>query len=134
MHEAILRDFFAGTADAITLRKDFIGTLTVGDKSLEYEVVKMAEPFRVIPKHLVRLCDAILDKSLPAEILQPVGLCVIASDHFAWPDTATGDLVAQTLNDWASPDTSYPLTRANIELFRTRLTTGIDVLKTPPAT
>jgi hypothetical protein len=42
MHEAILRDFFAGTADAITLRKDFFGTLTVGDTSLEYEVVKMA--------------------------------------------------------------------------------------------
>jgi hypothetical protein len=124
MHEAILRDFFEGAADAIALRKDFIGTLTVGENSLEYEVVKMAGAFRVIPKHLLRLCDAVLDKSLPAEILQAIGLCVIASDYFTWPDTSTGDLVAQTLNDWATPETSYPLTPANIKLFRTRLTAG----------
>jgi hypothetical protein len=130
MHETVLRDFFAGTTDAVGLRKDFIGTLTVADDSLEYEVVKMAEPFRVTPKHLVRLCDAVIDKSLPLEILQPIGLCVIGSDHFAWADTATGDLVADTLNDWASPETNYPLTPATIKLFRERLLTGKDVLKT----
>jgi hypothetical protein len=129
MHEATLRDFFSGAADAIALRKDFIGTLTVAEKTLEYDVVKMAEPFRVIPKHLVRLCDAILERSLPAAILQPVGRSVIASDHFTWADTPAGDLVARTLNDWASPETSYPLTPENITLFRERLITGKDVLK-----
>jgi hypothetical protein len=130
MHETILRDFFAGSTDAIALRKDFIGTLTVAEDTLEYDVVKMAEPFRVIPRHLVRLCEAVLDNSLPPEILQPIGLCIIASDHFAWADTVTGDLVAETLNDWASPETTYPLTLGTIKLFRERLLTGKDVLKT----
>ncbi len=129
MHESTLRDFFAGDIDAVALRTDFIGTLTVGEDMLTYDIVKMTEPFRVIPRHLVRLCDAILDRSLPAEILKPVGLCVVASDNFAWADTATGDLVAQTINDWASPETNYPLTQTNVELFRERLLTGKDVLK-----
>jgi hypothetical protein len=129
VQESTLRDFFTGAIDAVALRKDFLGTLTVGEDTLEYDIVKMEEPFRVIPRHLVRLCDAILDRSLPAEILKPIGLCVVASDNFAWADTFTGDLVAQTINDWASPETSYPLTRTNIELFRERLVTGKDVLK-----
>jgi len=132
MHETILRDFFAGAANAAVLRDDLIGTLTVAEDSLEYDVVKMVEPFRVTPKHLVRLCEAIMDNSLPPEVLQPIGLCVIASDHFAWADTATGDLVAETLNDWASPETNYPLTPTTVKLFRERLLTGKDVLKTRP--
>ena len=134
MHEAILRDFLAGTADVATLRNDLIGSLTVAEDSLEYDVVKMAEPFRVIPRHLVRLCEAVLDNSLPPEVLQPIGLCVISSDHFAWADTATGDLVVQTLNDWASPETNYPLTIGIVKLFRERLLTGKDVLKTSQPT
>jgi hypothetical protein len=132
MHETVLRDFFAGLTDVAALREDLIGTLTVAEDSLEYDVVKMAEPFRVTPKHLVRLCEAITNNSLPPEVLQPIGLCVIASDHFAWADTATGDLVAETLNDWASPETNYPLTPTTVKLFRERLLTGKDVLKTRP--
>lgn len=129
MHEAVLRDFFARTTDAATLRSDLIGTLTVAETSLEYDVVKMAEPFRITPGHLARLCDAVMDHSLPPEALELIGFAVIASDQFSWADTATGDLVTETLNDWASPKTNYPLTEANIKLFRERLLTGKDVLK-----
>jgi hypothetical protein len=132
MHESVLRDFFTGVADVSALRNDLIGTLTVTEQALEYDVVKMAPSFRVTPKHLVRLCDAIVAGSLPPDILQPIGLCIIRSDQFGWADTGTGDLVAETLNDWASPETAYPLTQANIILFRERLLTGRDVLKTRP--
>jgi hypothetical protein len=130
MHEAVLRDFFAGTTDVTALRNDLIGSLTVAEDSLEYEVVKMTKSFRVNPRHLVRLCEAVLNNSLPPEALQPIGLCVIVSDHFAWADSVAGDLVAQTLNDWANPEKNYPLTLANIKLFRERLLTDKDVLRT----
>ena len=130
MHEAILRDFFVGRVDVAELRTDLIGTLTVGDHSLEYEVVKMTGAFRVMPAHLVRLCDAVIGHVLPPEVLEPIGFCVISSDQFSWADTATGDLVGETLNDWASPKTNYPLTPATMKLFRERLLTGKDVLKT----
>lgn len=134
MHEAILRDFFAGKANAAALRKDLLGTLTVAEGSLEYDIVKMTEPFRITPRHLARLCQAVMNNSLPPEVLEPIGFCVMASDQFTWADTATGDRVAETLRDWASPKTNYPLTKTTVKLFRERLLTGKDVLKTQPPT
>lgn len=134
MHEKVIRDFFSGEADAAALREDVLGTLTVAENSLEYEVVKMDEPFRVIPRHLVRLCDAVINQTLPPEVLKSIGFCVIASAQFSWADTATGDLVSETLNDWASPETNYPLDHRTVPLFRERLLTGKDVLKTGSTT
>jgi hypothetical protein len=130
MHEAILRDFLSGATDTAALREDLIGAVDRSEGFHRHHIVDMAEAFSVTAAHLVRLCDAVISGSLLPHDLQPIAFCMIASDHFAWDtDTAEGDLVAETLHDWSSPETSYPLIDTTVKLFRERLLTGEDVLK-----
>jgi hypothetical protein len=130
MQEAILRDFLSGAADAQALRHDLIGAVDASEGFHRHHIVDMRESFPVTAAHLVRLCDAVISGSLPAGDLQPIAFCMIASDYFEWDtDMPEGELVTETLYDWSSPETNYPLVDTTVKLFRERLLTGEDVLK-----
>jgi hypothetical protein len=126
MHESILQDYFLGVIDESRLNEDLEGSVvrTSFDVITHY-VNPMDSEFRVEPAHLVKLCDAVLSGKLNAERLEPIGYCLVASDHFFWEeDSKSGELVAETAYDWSSPEINYPLTSENIEKFRERLITG----------
>jgi hypothetical protein len=78
MHEATLRDFFAGTADGAALRADLVGAVEAGEGFRRHHIVDMAQSFQITGAHLIRLCDAILAGALSPEDLQPIGFCIIA--------------------------------------------------------
>jgi hypothetical protein len=82
----------------------------------------MAEEFEVRSTHLVKVCDAILDGSVHAELLEAIGFCLVASDAFHW-DTVSpdGERVADVAYDWSAPEINYPLTLPNVAAWRRRL-------------
>jgi hypothetical protein len=131
MHESTLRDFLLGTVTGDVLRDDLVGTVEhLGDRISRHHVASLEGGFKVSASQLVRLCDAVLGGPLQPEQLQSIGFCMIASDYFRWDgDTPDGARVAETLHDWAAPETHYPLTLETVRLFRERLVTGRDVFR-----
>ncbi|MEY2547336.1 MAG: hypothetical protein QOG48_2453 [Verrucomicrobiota bacterium] len=130
MHELGLRNFFDGGADANELREDLVDSIESTEGVRRYRIVDMAEPFQITTTHLIQLCDAVLANSIMAADLQAIGFCIVASDKFEWAyNTPEGDIIAETVHDWSSPETNYPLTETTVRLFRERFVTGEDVLK-----
>ena len=128
MHEAVLRDFFLGTADVARLREDLVGTVVRTSRDVfSHRVIDMAEDFEITAAHLVALCEAALAEQLSTDELRTIATCIELSDGFQWDNsTSEGGLVADTLNSWSSPEISYPLTPATLQKFRHRLVTGED--------
>ena len=128
MHEAVLRDFFHGAADVAVLRADLTGTVTrTGHDVFQHRVVDMDDDFTVDAAHLIALCDATLAGQLSPADLSTIATCMELSDRFQWDSgTPEGELVADMLNCWSSPEINYPLTPATLAKFRLRLTTGED--------
>jgi len=128
MHEAVLRDYFLGTADDAALRADLLGAVTQTSHDVfSQHVVSMATDFDVTIAHLVSLCDAVLAGQLPPADLSTIAFCLVASDRFQWDtDTPEGNLLGKTLYDWDSPEINYPLNLQIAAKFRHRLLTGED--------
>lgn len=77
--------------------------------------------------YLVSLCDAVLAGHLPVPDLNVIAFCLVASDRFRWdPETATGNVIEETLHEWDSPEINYALNARTIAKFRHRLVTGQD--------
>ena len=125
MREEVLKRFFLGEASAKELANDLAESL-VERRGVTYHPIKdMSDDFEVRPKHLIRVCDAILNGEIEARYLEAIGFCIVASDHFEYDtDTPEGDLVGETVFDWSEPRVNYPLTIENVRKFRERLVTG----------
>jgi len=128
MRESTLRQFFEGHDKIQALREELIAaTKKRGPNWSSQVIISMDSDFEVTPKHLVLLCDEVLLGMLPPTLLEAVGFCLVASDHFHWDtDTRAGELVADTVFDWASPEINHPLNETNVKKFRERLVTGAD--------
>jgi hypothetical protein len=128
MRESVVRDFFENRATAVELEREMCGFLVKsGASSGGRPLCDLASDFEVLPSHLVRACDAVIRGELQAHTLEAFGFFLIASEHFAWNgDTQPGNLVAETVHDWAAPEVNHPLTLENVVRFRERLLTGQD--------
>ena len=103
-------------------------------RATRHHIVSLEGEFKVTGQHVVRLCDAVFAGSIQPGDLATIGFCMIASDYFRWDDeTPDGFWVGETLHDWSSPETNYPLTKDTVRLFRERLVTSKDVLKNTQA-
>jgi hypothetical protein len=124
----VLRDFFLGRVSGGELAANLAGTSEqIGFDSYRHHVTDLDEDFPVEPAHLVRLCDAVLAGTVPAEALADVGFGMIASDHFLWDsDSPEGHRVGATLYDWSSPEINFPLNAQTVAKFRLRLLSGED--------
>ncbi len=127
MREAILRDFFLGLCSIQRLRDDLKGLVDPSTGLSENPIEDMDTDFEVTPEHLIAACDAVLAGDLPADSLQAVGLCLIASDRFGWDSqTELGARVTATVYEWVSSESQDPLTMEHIRKFRARLSPGRD--------
>jgi hypothetical protein len=131
MRESVLRDYFLELVDESRLSEDLAGSVaqTSYDVISYYSANDLTEDFEVVPTHLVKLCDAVLAGKINAKHLELIGFALIGSDCFIWNGDDTeggGELVADVLHDWASPEINYPLTAENIAKFRVLLLTGKD--------
>ena len=122
LKEATLRDFFLDRCTAEDLQDDLLGTVERGAEVTRFSITDLDEEFTVKAEHLVRICDAIIAGSLRPADLAVVGFCLEASESFHWDSEGPdGDLVADALAKWASPEINYPLTFKNVVRFKARL-------------
>ena len=128
MHESVLRDYFLGTADVAALHADLQGAVTQTSYDISSQhVVSMTTDFILSYAHLVSLCDAVLAGQLPAADLSIIAFCLVASERFQCDaETPTGNIIEETLHEWASPEINYALNDRTVAKFRHRLLTGQD--------
>lgn len=130
MQERVLRHYFSGECTLADLKADLAGAVVDHATFEEHPIEEMESYFEVTVEHLTALCDEVLAGNLASADLEPIGLCLIASDHFVWNEhTEEGKRVAVTVFDWSSPEKASPLTRDNVALFRQRLLGGSDPLR-----
>jgi hypothetical protein len=68
---------------------------------------------------LIRLCDAHLTGGLSPSALETLATAILGSDRLVWDETSLdGELVAEVLWDWSSPDSENGLSSETIALHR----------------
>ena len=83
------------------------------------------EAITVVPGHLIRICDAVLDGKIESTAIERIGSAIICSDLFGYDlDTDDGDRVAHVAMCWENPYGNYMLNRETIEKFKLLLQTG----------
>jgi hypothetical protein len=100
MRERVLLEFLAGRIGAALLRRDLRGE---APEALPLPPPPADLELELLPRHLLRLCDAVLDRELDAALLGPIALQLRGSTRFrrraADPD---GRVVQEVLEAWAS--------------------------------
>jgi hypothetical protein len=125
MRETILREFFEGIASDRQLADDAAGSLVRSNNHVTVRIERMSSEFAVEARHLIRVCDTVLSRSLDPEYLVAVGFALQASDAFTWDGSSEdGERVAETASDWSAPEINFPLTIENVCGWRSYLMNG----------
>ena len=114
MTEKIVKEYFEGIVSADALINDLIGTVETQKDTSHYKIVdyKSDEEFIVTSKHLIKLCNDVLNENININDLTTLAFALEASDYFIWDtNTKDGERVGEVIFNWSSPEISTPLTK-----------------------
>ena len=115
MREEELRRYFMGEASVSQLAKDISGSVVkIDDLQSEIRIADMQGSFSLQREHVVRLCEAFLDRALPPEALIAIGFALQASDTFEWED----EVISEVLSDWSAPEVNFELNVETLKMHR----------------
>jgi len=100
MREWVLLEFLAGHVGVVALRRDLRGDAPV---ALPVPPPPADLELELLPHHLLRLCDAVLDRELDAAQLGPIAGWLRSSARFRRRvDDPDGRVVQEVLDAWSS--------------------------------
>ena len=115
MREEELRRFFAGETPVSQLAKDINGSVVkIDDLQSEIRIADMRGSFLLQRDHVIKLCEAFLDRALTPEALNTIGFAIQASDAFEWED----DVISEVLSDWSAPEVNFELNAKTLNMHR----------------
>jgi hypothetical protein len=115
MREEELRRFFVGEASVSQLAEDIRGSvIKVDDPTSEIRIADMRGSFSLQRDHMIKLCEAFLDRALTPEALNAVAFALLASDAFEWDDEVTSEV----LSDWSAPAVNFELNDVTLNMHR----------------
>jgi hypothetical protein len=115
MREEELRRFFAGETPVSQLAKDINGSVVkIDDLQSEIRIADMRGSFLLQRDHVIKLCEAFLDRALTPEALTTIGFALQASDAFEWED----DVISEVLSDWSAPEVNFELNAKTLNMHR----------------
>ncbi|MCA6370273.1 MAG: hypothetical protein IM631_02665 [Cytophagales bacterium] len=115
MTERQIRDYLLGLIDVSELEN--VDEVTTDKVRPYWKVVDMIDEgkFVIEPRHLVNICDEVLNKKLRLETIDNFALILIGSDYFTWDtETVDGERIGQVLFEWNNSTINYPLTMDNV--------------------
>jgi hypothetical protein len=114
MREEELRRYL-GEASVSQLAKDISGSvLKVDALQSEIRIADMQGSFSLQRDHVIRLCEAFLDRVLTPEALNTIGFALQASDAFEWED----EVISEVLSDWSAPEVNFELNAETLNMHR----------------
>jgi hypothetical protein len=115
MREEELRRYFTGEASVSQLAKDVSGSVVkVDDVQSEIRIADMHGSFLLQRDHVIKLCEAFLDRALTPEALNTIGFAIQASDAFEWED----EVISEVLSDWSAPEVNFELNSETLNMHR----------------
>jgi len=115
MREEELRRYFVGEASVSQLAKDLNGSVVkIDDLQSEIRIADMRGSFLLQRDHVIKLCEAFLDRALTPEALTTIGFALQASDAFEWED----DVISEVLSDWSAPEVNFELNAKTLNMHR----------------
>jgi len=132
IRESYLIKYFQGQINSDLLSKELLNNIQRTGKESRYEVEDSEVELEVKTVHLIKICDAVLAKELPPEILQDIAFLLISSDSLFWDGSDTdGGRVAEVLEQWSAPEINYSLNIENVVKWREFLVSAKEeILKT----
>ena len=125
MTEPKIRDYLLRLIDANELVK---AGRPVSDKVEPYwKVVDMIQEgeFEIEPKHLIAVCDDVLENKMAPGHLDNLAFILIGSDYFTWDtEDRDGEKVGEVLMEWCNLTINFPLTVHNVRQWKNYLSTG----------
>ena len=113
MKETELQQYLKGERDTTWLAREIEA---LSDPALDADLRAAVTLSR---DDLVRLCDAHLTGGLAPQALERLATAILGSDRLVWDETSSdGELVAEVLWDWSSPDSENGLSSETIALHR----------------
>jgi len=79
---------------------------------------------QVTRQDLLQVCDKFLRGEISRQEVEDYAWTLITSDNHEWDD----DVIDETLFEWDNEEINFPINKVNMQLWRKRLTTGIDEL------
>jgi hypothetical protein len=105
-------------ASVSRLAEDIRGSVVkVDDLRSEIRIADMQGSFSLQRDHVIRLCEAFLDRALPPEALSTVAFALLASDAFEWDD----EVKSEVLSDWSAREVNFELNDEMLNMHRGRL-------------
>jgi hypothetical protein len=115
MREEELRRYFMGEVSVSQLAKDISGSVVkVDDVRSEIRIADMQGSFSLQRDHVIRLCEAFLERALTPEALTTVAFALQASDAFEWED----EVISEVLSDWSAPEVNFELNAETLNMHR----------------
>ncbi len=77
-------------------------------------------------EELVKICDDFINDQIGVDDLMAISFFLQGSDHFMWDNSEEeGALIAEVLDDWASPETAFPINKKSVGAVRKCLIEGV---------
>ena len=127
MKESILHKFFLDEVSTVVLAEDLKDSQKrtgFDTYSVSIESIEKGE-FQIESKHLIKLCEAHLNKEIEDVDLNTIGFALMASDFFTWDsETKQGKIVGEVIHDWDNESIGYDINSKNVWLWKNYLENG----------
>src|SRR5687768_9340822 len=119
MTEPQIRDYLLGKIPPSELEN--VNKKTGGKMKPYYQEVEMIEEgeFLLETRHLVSVCDDVLNGKMKTDTLDLFSFILIGSDYFTWDsESDEGRRISNVIFEWNNPTINYPLTIENVREWK----------------
>jgi hypothetical protein len=80
---------------------------------------------KISRQHLIDICDNFLKGKIDNKVFEHFASNLITSDENDWE---SDEIISETLFEWDNKEISYPINKGNMQLWKNRLSGGVDEL------
>lgn len=128
MRELVLKNYFEGNISPNQLAEDLKDSRKKDSYDVTHYFIEDIDDhgeYNLTTKHLIKLCDDMLSGSLTLDDINTIAFALNSSEYFTWDELESdGKRLSETIFAWDNPEIDYPLTVANIQLWKHYLITG----------
>lgn len=132
MKEQTLLEYFKNQVTIDELAEDLKGAQqkTGYDTTAVYiSPIDFEGSYFVTKDALIDICDQVLNGKLQLLDLNTIAFALITSDYFSFDNPrGSEEVIENVIHDWDNPEMEFPLTIANVALWKEYLQTGVYLL------
>lgn len=127
MKESAVIGYFRGDLSPTLLRENLSDVLGVATLRKDSNLIcDLNGAYEIKIPDLIRVCSDFLRDALTSQDIESLAFFLLGADNIEWDsNTIDGAIVAELLDDWASPETAFPINRKNVKIILRGLEEGV---------